>query len=230
MDPAPDTAPHTTPGHTDELSRAHDVLADVYAELLPGLLERTPVERHLLALFAELVGADGQVLDAGCGTGRLLPHLAGLGLRPRGCDLSEEMVRVAARDAPGFDVRRADLRSLPYADASFDGLVCWYSLMYLPPGQRPAAYAELARVLRPGGHLVTAYKQGDDTARRGGETLGLGIGFDVWWHSAEEVEARCAEAGFETVLWAGRPEDPDEPGSQQPQGYLIARRAHTGSG
>ena len=73
----------------------------------------------------------------------------------------------------------------------------------------------------PGGHVATAYKMGDDTVRRGAQTLDLGIGFDIWWMSPAEV-ARCfEEAGFEVVVSGTKPADPDE---QQPQGYLIARR------
>lgn len=209
---------------TVELRAAHDALAEFYADRLDGLLEQMPIERAVLGLFAELVVANGEgvrVGDIGCGTGRLAPHLRGLGLDPTGVDLSEEMVRVARRDQPGFDFAVADLRALPYGDGSLAGVVCWYSLMYLPPEHRGAAFAELARVVSPRGILTTAFKAGDDAARRGGEQLGLGIGFDIWWHAPSTMEALLAEAGFVTVFSGGRPADPDE---QQPQGYLVARR------
>jgi 2-polyprenyl-3-methyl-5-hydroxy-6-metoxy-1,4-benzoquinol methylase len=93
---------------TRELRDAHDVLAEFYAERLDGMLERMPAERAVLGLFCELVlAADGgtHVGDIGCGTGRLAPYLAGKGLSARGVDLSPEMVRVARRDQPGFDLR-----------------------------------------------------------------------------------------------------------------------------
>ena len=212
---------------TDELRHAHDVLAEVYAARLAGLLDEMPIERSLLGLFAQLVHDRAQgtrVLDVGCGTGRLAPFLAGLGLDVRGVDLSPEMVRVARRDQPGFTFEVADLRSLPYADASLDGVVCWYSLMYLSPADRPLAFAELARVVAPSGLLATAYKVGDDSHRRGGQALPeLGIGFDLWWRSPAGLERDLADAGFDVVFSGGRPAEPDEP---QPQGYLIARRRH----
>jgi len=94
--------------------------------------------------------------------------------------------------------------------------------MYLPPEERPAALAELARVVRPGGHLVTAWKLGDDSARRGGLTTGLGIAFDVWWLSASTMEDALRLAGFATVFWAGRPATDEE---DAPSGYLVVRRA-----
>jgi ubiquinone/menaquinone biosynthesis C-methylase UbiE len=67
------------------------------------------------------------------------------------------MIRVARRDHPGFAFSVADLRELPFAGASLAGVICWYSLMYLAPPGRPAAFGELARVVKPGGFLVTAF-------------------------------------------------------------------------
>lgn len=209
---------------TNELRDAHDVLAPLYVERLADLLDQMPIEQAVLGLFADLVRRADlgvRVADLGCGTGRLLPYLAEQGLRPSGLDLSPEMVRAAQRDHPGVDVQVGDLVALPFPDAALAGVVCWYSLMYLPPQLRSTAFAEIARVLKPGGHLAMAYKQGDDTQRRGGEPLGLGIGFDIWWHSQAEVEERLAEVGMEPVFWGGRPPLEMEP---QRQGYMIARR------
>ncbi|WP_432836499.1 class I SAM-dependent methyltransferase [Dactylosporangium sp. CA-092794] len=209
---------------TDELRAAHDVLAEFYAERLAGALERMPVERAVLGLFAELTRAAGlgtDVGDIGCGTGRLAPFLAAQGLSPHGVDLSPEMVRVARRDQPGFPFEVGDLRRLPFADGSLAGVVCWYSLIFLAPADRETAFAELARVVKPGGHLVTAFKAGDGTLRRSGRLTGLGVEFDAYWLSPEEMRRRTAEAGFETVFWAGRPAEEPE---TTPQGYLVARR------
>jgi SAM-dependent methyltransferase len=129
---------------TDELRAAHDVLAEFYAERLAAALGRRPEERGVLGLFCELVHGAGNgtaVGDIGCGTGRLDPYLAAQGLTPHGVDLSPEMVRVARREQPEFRYEVADLRQLPFADSSLAGLVCWYSLMFLPPAGRPAGFA-----------------------------------------------------------------------------------------
>lgn len=209
---------------TRELRDAHDVLAELYAERLAGLLDEMPVEQALLGLFCQLVreGANGlDVADVGCGTGRLAPYLSSQGLTPHGVDLSPEMVRVACRDHPAHAFQVADLRALPFEDGSMAGAVAWYSLMYLPPDDRPGAFGELARVVAPGGHLALAWKAGDDQLRRAGRTLDLGIEFDIYWHSPAEVERQVVQAGFEVVFWGGRPAGPDE---VQPQGYLVARR------
>lgn len=210
---------------TEELRAAHDVLAEFYAERLADALDRLPVDRAVLGLFCDLtLAADlgPSVLDVGCGTGRLEPYLAARGLSPRGIDLSPEMIRVARRDHAGFDFDIADLRELPFEDASLAGVVCWYSLMYLAPSDRPAAFSELARVVKPDGYLVTAFKVGDSRVRRGGRRTSLGVEFDVYWLSADEMESRVTDAGFATALRAARPAEGQE-GS--PQGYLLAQRS-----
>ena len=207
---------------TEELRGAHDALAELYADRLADALDRMPVDRAVLGLFCDLViehDAGSAVGDVGCGSGRLAPFLHARGLQPHGVDLSPEMVRVARRDHPGVPFDVADVRDLPFADSSLAGVVCWYSLMYLAPRDRPRAFAELARVLRPGGYLVTAFKVGDDRLRRGGGRVG--VAFDIYWRSPVEMECEVTAAGFRVVLSARRSADP---GEEQPQGYLIARR------
>ncbi|MBU2668955.1 class I SAM-dependent methyltransferase [Actinoplanes bogorensis] len=213
---------------TDELRDAHDVLAPFYAEHLAGLLESMPIERAVLDLFCELTLAAGlgtEVADVGCGTGRLEPYLAGRGVRPRGVDLSPGMVEVARRDNPGFPYEVADLRDLPFADGSLAGVVCWYSLIFLPPSSRETAFAELARVVRPGGYLVTAYKNGDGSLWRGGRTVG--VEFDAYWLSAAEMEERFTAAGFAVVFHGHRPPEGEE---RTPQGYLVVRKGGAPTG
>ena len=210
---------------TEELRAAHDVLAELYAERLAGILDRMPIEQAVLGLFCNLTLAAGlgtSVADIGCGTGRLEPYLAARGLSPRGLDLSPQMIRVARRDNPGFAFDVADLRDLPIETGSLAGVVCWYSLMYLAPSDRPAAFGELARVVKPGGYLVTAFKAGDSQLRRGGHSTGLGVEFDVYWLSPGEMERQVTGAGFTTVFWGGRPA---EDGEGSPQGYLLAQKS-----
>ena len=210
---------------TEELRAAHDVLAEFYVGLLADDLDGMPAERAMLDLFCESVRAAGlgaSVGDIGCGTGRLAPYLAARGLSPRGIDLSPEMIRVARRDYPGFSFDVADVRELPFPDASLAGAVCWYSLMFLAPPARPAAFGELARVLKPGGYLVTAFKAGDGQLRRAGRGTGLGVEFDLYWLAPEEMERRVTDAGFATRFWGGRPAEGQE---RSPQGYLLAQKS-----
>jgi SAM-dependent methyltransferase len=136
---------------------------------------------------------------------------------------SRELGGPAFDEAPSFAFDIADLRGLPLGDASLAGVICWYSsLMYLAPSDRPAAFSELARAVKPGGYLVTAFKVGDSYVRRAGRSTGLGVEFDVCRLSPEEMQSRVTDAGFATVFWGGRLAEGQE-GS--PRGYLLARRS-----
>jgi SAM-dependent methyltransferase len=94
----------------------------------------------------------GVAVDAACGTGRFSALLAARGHRVIGVDSSPDMLARAAVNVPGGDFRPGDLGGLPVADASADLVTCGLSLTHVRD-LRPA-FAEFARVLRPGGHLV----------------------------------------------------------------------------
>jgi SAM-dependent methyltransferase len=102
----------------------------------------------------EIVGGvpAGVAVDAACGTGRFSALLAACGHRVIGVDSSPDMLARARANVPNGDFRSGDLGELPVADGSADLVTCGLALTHVPD-LRPA-FAEFARVLRPGGHLV----------------------------------------------------------------------------
>jgi SAM-dependent methyltransferase len=100
----------------------------------------------------------GVALDAACGTGRHTEYLALLGHRVIGVDTSPEMLQRARAKVPGGEFREGDLHDLPLADDSVDLVVCTIALTHVPDLTGP--FAEFARVLRPGGHLVVSDARG----------------------------------------------------------------------
>jgi SAM-dependent methyltransferase len=96
----------------------------------------------------------GVAVDAACGTGRHSLHLAAGGHRVIGIDSSPEMLAVARTKLAEGDWRTGDLHDLPVADAEADLVVCALALAHVP--DLAPVFAEFARVLRPGGHLVVS--------------------------------------------------------------------------
>jgi SAM-dependent methyltransferase len=94
------------------------------------------------------------VLDAACGTGRHLCHLYSSGRQVLGVDLTPAMLDQARRKAPDADLRQGDLAALPVENGSVAGAVCALALEHV--ADLGAAYAELARVVAPGGWVVTS--------------------------------------------------------------------------
>jgi demethylmenaquinone methyltransferase / 2-methoxy-6-polyprenyl-1,4-benzoquinol methylase len=89
------------------------------------------------------------VADLACGTGDLCNELARNGYRAVGIDFSAGMLANATTDAP---LLQADVLRLPLADAGADGVVCGFALRNVT--DLDALFAEVARVVRPGGRAV----------------------------------------------------------------------------
>jgi ubiquinone/menaquinone biosynthesis C-methylase UbiE len=101
--------------------------------------------------------AHGDVLEVAVGTGLNLDRYPD-DVRLTGIDFSPEMLAHAQRRADqlgrSVQLREGDAHRLEFPDASFDTVVCTFSLCAIPDDQQ--AVAEMLRVLRPGGTLLLA--------------------------------------------------------------------------
>jgi ubiquinone/menaquinone biosynthesis C-methylase UbiE len=98
---------------------------------------------------------EGEVLEIAVGTGRNFPYYPP-GSRLTGIEISEEMLRLARERAAELgleaDLRLGDAQALEFPDATFDTVVCTFSLCSIPDDR--SAVSEAKRVLRPGGRLL----------------------------------------------------------------------------
>ncbi|WP_093865262.1 class I SAM-dependent methyltransferase [Streptomyces sp. TLI_053] len=106
------------------------------------------------ALERLLPQGPGTVLDIACGTGIVTRRLQRPGRVVLGVDRSPGMLAAAARRIPGGAVC-GDATRLPFASGSVDAVVMVWLLHLLPEDAADAVLSEAARVLRPGGRLVT---------------------------------------------------------------------------
>ena len=110
-----------------------------------------PLRIDWLAL--NLAGKD--ILDCGCGYGRLLGELASSGYRDAvGADFSREMLKRCTELLPSVKLRlvQTDSRMLPFRNDSFDAVLLFNLLTCVPgDGDQRLLLAEVSRVLRPGG-------------------------------------------------------------------------------
>jgi SAM-dependent methyltransferase len=188
LDPAPN--PHATPEQIEaawkdpKLANVlyHDWEAGTYDEKWSISYDERCIE-YAVGRFQAVAGDTGpyeRAMELGSGTGFFLLNLMQGGVIKKGSvtDLSPGMVQVALRNGAnlGLDVdgRVADAERVPYEDNTFD-LVVGHAVLHHIPDVR-AAFAEVLRVLKPGGRFVFAgepTKIGDVYARKLGQL--------TWW-------------------------------------------------
>jgi len=135
--------------HWDRLGEGWDKWADRLAQQAEGL------NQPLIA--AAGVGAGDRVLDLASGTGEpalSLAKVVGAQGRVVATDPAPRMLAGLRRRAEqaglgNLSVEAAEMQDLPFADASFDRVTCRFGIMFVPDAAR--AFAEVRRVLRPGG-------------------------------------------------------------------------------
>jgi ubiquinone/menaquinone biosynthesis C-methylase UbiE len=119
---------------------------------------RRRVYRRIVALSGARPG--DRVLDIGCNGGylaRLLAAAVTPGGQVAGIDPSAPAIAYATRRAPAnvtFTVGAA--QDLGWPDGSFDVVASTLAVHHIPEPDRAAAFSEMFRILRPGGHLLIA--------------------------------------------------------------------------
>jgi len=153
--------------------------------------------------------APRKVLEIAAGTGVLTNELTKAlpGAEVTATDLNAAMVEFGSRRAPGAEWRQADALDLPFGDGRFDLVACQFGVMFFP--DKPAAFAEVRRVLAPGGALL----------------------FTTWGDVATHGFAVALVAGIKRAY----PEDPPAFVATVPHGYfdleqIIADLAAGGMG
>lgn len=202
---------------------SYDRVAEEYAARIAGELAGKPLDRALLAAFAEQVGASGIIADVGCGPGHVAAFLRGLGAQTLGIDLSPEMVATARRLWPEITFEQGSMLSLHVPDAAWDGIVAMYSIIHLPPESRALAFAEFHRVLRPGGLLLLAFHVGDEQ-RHLDEWWGHDVSLDVWFMDPQAIEGLLEKAGFVIEMSLVRQPYAPDVEHQSQRAYILARR------
>jgi len=170
----------------------YDGLADAYADQRDAGTDDPDLLARLLADLPE----DARVLDAGCGAGDLVLDSLPADATGVGVDLSREQVERARTRADR--IARADMTRLPFDANAFDAVTAMYSVIHVPAAEHGAFYAELARVLRPGGDAVVVTGH-DAWAGANDDWLDADVEMAWSWPDLETTRELLGDAGLEIV-------------------------------
>ncbi|MDA8369733.1 MAG: class I SAM-dependent methyltransferase [Nocardiopsaceae bacterium] len=212
----------TAPSSLRTTRAFYDAFAADYAERFRTVLEDRPLDRALLAAFAELARAAdaGPVADLGCGPGRVTAHLHSLGADVFGVDLSPQMVALARRAHPGLRFDEGSMTALDLADGALGGIVAWYSIIHTPPKLLPQVLAEFRRLLAPSAPLLIAFQVGTEPLHLA-QPLGHPVSLDFHRWQPDHVAELLHQAGL--TVDARLLREPDSTEKVQ-QAYLLARK------
>ncbi len=201
---------------------SYDAVADEYVRRIADELEHKPFDRRILDRFAAQMRGKAVVCELGCGPGHVARYLQQEGVSICGMDLSAQMVAQARRLTPEIDFTQGDMTALDVPDASWAGIIAFYSIIHIPRPQVVPTLREWRRVLRPGGLLLLSF-------HLGGETVHL----DEWWErkvsvdfhffQPDEMAGYLNSAGFEIDEIIERDPYP-EVEHQSRRGYVFAQR------
>ena len=172
----------------------YDEIATLYAGRQAGWGRSFP---GLMDSFTACLPRAADVADLGCGPARDGAVFAAAGYRVTGIDRSAGMLAIAAEALPGR-VAQADLRRLPLAGGSLDGIWCCAALLHVPLDETSTALGEMRRVLRRGGHLALVTALGDGSRL---EAVPYAPATRRWffYRSAAELAGQLATAGLSVL-------------------------------
>ena len=210
-----------TSNRLNNIRSNYDALASAYAREISGELDHRPLERTLLEKFA--AACDGPICDLGCGPGQVTEYLNRFNANVIGLDLSPCMLQEARAMHSEIIFLQGNMLNLPFADAKLAGIIAFYSIIHFDSHQVARAFAEMARVLKPGGSVLLGVHVGREVVHVD-ELWGIPIDFDAAFFDLDQLIGSLEMHGFRLVEMVQRDPHP-EVEHQSTRGYILAERA-----
>lgn len=140
---------------------AYNTGAQKYHNLFHNEMNEKEYDRKLLDKFSALFAKGATICDAGCGpSAHIGKYLFDKGHVIYGIDISEKCIELALNYNPEIIYQCGDIGAMPYKNNFFDGIISYYSIIDTPKDSIGIIFREFNRVLKPGGFLLTAVKEG----------------------------------------------------------------------
>jgi cyclopropane fatty-acyl-phospholipid synthase-like methyltransferase len=174
------------------VSQGYDRIGRKYLENISRM--DPAVRMKYLRLLEERLEPGAEVLELGCGAGTPMTSYLASRFKVTGVDLSTGQLALARQNAPAAHLVRGDMARSGFASGRFDAVTAFYAITHVPRLQHPEVFAEIHRLLRPGGWLVATLGSGDSSDCIEPDWLGAPMFFS---HYDGETNLKLvAEAGF----------------------------------
>lgn len=211
-------------GAKHDIRESYDRLAPEYARRISGELRRKPLDRQLLDRLAADIGTSGEICDIGCGPGHVARYLRDAGANVFGLDLSPKMLEEARRLNPDISFRLGDMLALDVPSGTLAGIVAFYAIVNIPEQSLHTCFAEMLRVLRPGGLLLLAFHAGPEVIRE--EILwDIPISMNFYLFDPLTIRRHLEDAGFTVDDVIEREPYASDVEYQSRRAYIFARKA-----
>ncbi len=170
------------------------------------------------AAFIATVPFESNILDFGCGYGRITQEISELGYsKIIGIDSSQEMINRGLSDYPKLDLRHLPTEALPFANDEFDAIVLCAVLTCIPnQNARNNVLSELNRVLKPQGIIYLAEFCSEQSIRFISST-----GVPMWHSTKKELEGLLEDF---SIVCSTQSHCPTMSGQHSKVSHIFARK------
>lgn len=171
---------------------AYSTKSQQYIDLFDGDWDVHEVDAAFIR--RHLSGAEGPVLDLGCGPGYWTAYLHQLGAQAAGIDLVPEFIEHARSTHPGPEFRLGSMTDVNATKHSVAGVLSWFSTIHLRPADLIAVLTDFRQLLALSGTLVLGFFDSEDEVA----AFDHAVATAYRWPAARLAE-HLAEAGFVEV-------------------------------
>lgn len=161
--------------------------------------------------------------DLGCGPGQIARYLWNEGVHISGLDLSPRMIDQARKLNRDISFRVGNMMALDIGDEKLTGIVAFYAIVNITESSLPTVFAEMRRVLKPGGWLLLSFHIGNGVVRPD-ELFSQPISMVFFFFQPFTIRRLLEDAGFGIEDVVEREPYSPEVEHQSRKAYILARK------
>lgn len=207
---------------SEAVAAGYNATADLYLDFICN--NRLDEQKYYINIFLNSLPERAAVLDLGCGCG--IPHTKALAQKfdVTGIDISERQIQMARENVPGCQFINADILAHSFAEASFDGILAFYSLFHIPRADHLTVLKRIYTWLRPAGFFVGCFLANENEFKQLMDNSMRNAPMFLSGYNPIEVERLFVIAGF-SIISAKTETAIEKDGNKDSFFWVVAQKA-----